>query len=291
MNETGQHNYFSAQLQINTQTGEVRHATGNDASVRLSPVNCRVLLVLIQNAGKAVSRQQLFDAVWPNQVVSDDALTRCISDLRAQLKPLTEVTPLIGTIPKVGYRWLSDVTENQTNPNDDNDGDNKSIGEAPNNEKESLWSRQLKPMLWALGLLLLLVWSLMAGLYWWFQPTGTSVVILPTQSVSPAINGQSVSDVAHHLKQATKVHDNINYLSQFAVQSHNGSPFPYFSHEFGVRWFIESRIEHQATGQRLTLNLIDAKTALVTYSQQFTITPETSLDVHCQSFIDFVAGL
>ena len=280
-----QHNYFSAQLQINTQTGEVRSASGSDAAVRLSPVNCRVLLVLIQQSGEAVSRQQLFDAVWPNQVVSDDALTRCISDLRSQLKPLTEVSPLIGTIPKVGYRWLSEVSLTQVE-----EAKAEQIGE-PITQQESLWSRQLKPMLWALGLLLLLVWGLLAGLYWWYQPNGTSVVILATQSNSQSIKNQSKSNVAHHLKQATKSHDSLNYLSQFAVQSHNGSPFPYFSHEFGVRWFIESHLEQVDNNTQLTLNLVDAKTALVNYNRQYIITSPNQVVEHCQSFIDFVAGL
>ena len=284
-----QHNYYSAQLQINTQTGEVRSALGSDADVRLSPVNCRVLSVLIQKAGEAVSRQQLFDAVWPNQVVSDDALTRCISDLRSQLKPLTEVSPLIGTIPKVGYRWLSEVSLTQVEGANAEQTDEQ-IDE-PITQQESLWSRQFKPMLWALGLLLLLVWSLMAGLYWWYQPSGTSVVILATQSNSQSIKGQSKSNVAHHLKQATKSHDKLNYLSQFAVQSHNGSPFPYFSHEFGVRWFIESHLEQVENNTQLTLNLVDAKTALVTYNRQYTITSPNQVAEYCQSFVDFVAGL
>src|SRR5690554_5062969 len=106
--------YLSADLLICSNSGEVRQGK---QSIRLSPVNMRVLIVLIEHAGKTVTRQEIFDQVWPNQVVSDDALTRAIADLRAQLKPLTFETSLIKTRPKVGYSWQPAAKEVTINNN------------------------------------------------------------------------------------------------------------------------------------------------------------------------------
>ena len=256
--------FQTAQLLINTATGEVARLAEQQIVIRLSPVNKRVLLELIQHQGQAVSRQKLFDAVWPNQVISEDALTRCISDLRAQLKPLTDITPLIGTIPKVGYRWLPKVEAFDANeaaaPGLNPYSLKKSRSDKFNQqdvvvkEKESLWNRQLKPMLMAFSILALLLLILAFSYDIWGQSRAVSLVILPTQQSS-----QSSQPVDDWLKQAIQKHKSLQYLSQYAYQSHEGNPFPYFSHHFGVRWFIESQIEQDDSYQMVTLNLVDAK--------------------------------
>lgn len=59
----------------------------------------QVLVVLSGNAGQVVSRRELLDTVWPNQLVRDDTLSRCISQIRKVLGPNS-----IETVPKIGYR-------------------------------------------------------------------------------------------------------------------------------------------------------------------------------------------
>lgn len=279
MNKDNSQLHHCAGLLINCQTGEV---SNQKQQIRLSPVNARVLAVLLKNASTAVSRQQLFDAVWPNQVISDDALTRCISDLRAQLKALTAVEPLIETIPKVGYRWLPVVEK--TN--------NKSMVQLP--EKKWPWSLHFKPMLVALALFVVLVWGLLGLLYFGSKSNTISMIILPTQIVQDAVKSTPFipnDDVADWLKLAVMQHDDMQYIADYALQSHAGNPFPYFSHEFGVRWFIESEITLMAAQKTLTLNLIDAKTALVIYSQQHPFVQWDELTTHCYNFVDFIAQL
>ncbi len=69
--------------------------------IRLGPVNMRVLVTLIKQQGKVVSRSELFDTVWENQFVSDDVLTRCISDLRALLAKHDTSQKWIETVPQM----------------------------------------------------------------------------------------------------------------------------------------------------------------------------------------------
>ena len=276
MNQNNSQLYQTAGLLINCQTGEV---SNQQQHFRLSPVNARVLAVLLKNAGTAVSRQQLFDAVWPNQVVSDDALTRCISDLRAQLKALTTVEPLIETIPKVGYRWLPSINNEEHNAID-------------SKSSKFLWSEQLKPILLALLILVVLLWGFLGVLYFWGKPSLMPVVILPTEYRQELSNQDTQNtDVTLWLKQAVMQQTDMQYLASSAMNSHSGNPFPYYNHEFGVRWFIESQIKLTAEQNTLTLNLIDAKTALVIFSQQHPFKQAEELKAHCQAFVDFVAQL
>lgn len=278
MSQDNKQFYNSAGLLINISTGEVAGASGK---LRLSPVNSRVLHALVQKAGDVISRQQLFDRVWPNQVISDDALTRSISDLRSQLKTLSTTEPLIETIPKVGYRWQPALS---------NDGQ---VLNASKPSEASFWAQNLKPMLVALLVLMLLLWGLLGWLYYAAQANTVPLIILPTaynqdnQSANTAIK----TDVADCLKQAVLQHTDMQYLSSYALQSHAGSPFPYYSHEFGVRWIIESQLSQSAEQHSLTLNLVDARTALVIYSQQHLFNQHNELEAHCQNFVAFVAQL
>ncbi|AVP99243.1 hypothetical protein C7S18_19660 [Ahniella affigens] len=58
---------------------------GVDAAA--GPLVLNLLAVLCRSPGLLVLRQQLFDALWPRQTVSDDALTKLIGRLRETLGP------------------------------------------------------------------------------------------------------------------------------------------------------------------------------------------------------------
>lgn len=68
------------------------------------------LLLLLQNAGKLVSKQQFFEQVWPGLVVSDEALTQCIRTLRRVLQDSASTPRFIETVPKHGYRFIAAVS-------------------------------------------------------------------------------------------------------------------------------------------------------------------------------------
>jgi len=71
--------------------------------IALRPKTFAVLHHLIENAGRLVSKDELFAAVWPNLAVTDDALVQSIGELR---RALGEDGPrLITTVPRRGYRF------------------------------------------------------------------------------------------------------------------------------------------------------------------------------------------
>jgi adenylate cyclase len=49
-----------------------------DADVELRPKAFEVLSCLAENTGRLVTKDELFEAVWPNVVVSDGSITQCI---------------------------------------------------------------------------------------------------------------------------------------------------------------------------------------------------------------------
>jgi TolB-like protein len=68
-----------------------------------------VLVVLAEHAGEVVTRDELFNAVWQGQVVSDERLTHAIAELRRALEDDRDTPKYIETVPKRGYRLIGEV--------------------------------------------------------------------------------------------------------------------------------------------------------------------------------------
>ena len=80
-----------------------------ERTVHLKPKSMEVLSCLARANGAVVSRNQLFDAVWPGGAVSDDALTQCVVEIRRAFGDSARDPTIIETIPKRGFRLLPDV--------------------------------------------------------------------------------------------------------------------------------------------------------------------------------------
>ncbi len=80
-----------------------------EAEVRLEPKVMDVLVCLASHAGEVVSRDTLNAQVWRDVVVTDQAVTNCISGLRQHLGDDRGANRVIETIPKRGYRLVAPV--------------------------------------------------------------------------------------------------------------------------------------------------------------------------------------
>jgi len=65
-----------------------------------------VLTFLAREGNAPVSRLEFIKEVWQGRVVTDEVLSRCISQLRAQLDDDPRAPRFIETLPKIGYRLL-----------------------------------------------------------------------------------------------------------------------------------------------------------------------------------------
>ena len=79
--------------------------------VRLRPRAMDVLACLALEAGELASKQNLIDAVWQTEFVSDHALTQVIAELRAALGDDARNPTYIENIPRRGYRLVTAVTQ------------------------------------------------------------------------------------------------------------------------------------------------------------------------------------
>jgi len=75
-----------------------------EMAAHVEPRVMDVLVCLAEHAGEVVSRETLNQRVWTNVVVTDQAVTNCISELRQHLGDDRAANRVIETIPKRGYR-------------------------------------------------------------------------------------------------------------------------------------------------------------------------------------------
>ncbi len=98
-----------AELTVDPMAGEARGPGGRE---RLDPKVMDVLVMLAQHAGQVVLREDLLSRLWPNVIVTDEVLSRCIYELRRQLSQAggsERYKEMIETIPKRGYRLIGEV--------------------------------------------------------------------------------------------------------------------------------------------------------------------------------------
>jgi len=84
------------------------------SKVKLEPKVFQVLFCLAQQQGLVVSRQALLDQVWPDRVLTDDAVNRCIFQARKCLKQLNSEIQ-IKTHAKSGYQLIATPGSVRTN--------------------------------------------------------------------------------------------------------------------------------------------------------------------------------
>ena len=68
------------------------------------------LCVLVQHAGRLLTKHELMQTVWPDAVVEENNLNHNISTLRRALGEQATGPRFIETIPRVGYRFVADVS-------------------------------------------------------------------------------------------------------------------------------------------------------------------------------------
>src|SRR5712692_1567101 len=96
---------------LNLQTLQLRRG---QQEVKLTPKALAVLRVLIAQPEQVVTKDQLFQAVWPQTVVSDDALTTCILELRQALRDNARQPRYIETVHRQGYRFIAPIAPPDT---------------------------------------------------------------------------------------------------------------------------------------------------------------------------------
>src|ERR1700676_3204603 len=112
----------------------------------VEPKAFRVLLFLLHNPQKLITKEELLDAVWADAAVTESSLTRSIAKLRRVLGDDFQEPHYIETVATVGYRFVGKVEVSE-----DPSADSQAIKE-PNDLSEVLQKPGGRRQLWGWAL-------------------------------------------------------------------------------------------------------------------------------------------
>jgi len=95
---------------------ETRELRRNGLRVRLPDQPFSVLEILLANPGKLVTREELQQQIWPNDVFVDfdQGLNKAINRIREALGDSASSPLFVETIPRRGYRFIAPIAPKQT---------------------------------------------------------------------------------------------------------------------------------------------------------------------------------
>jgi TolB-like protein/Tfp pilus assembly protein PilF len=233
--------------------------------ISIGPQVFDLLVYLLQNRERVVSKDDLLEAVWCGRIVSESTLTSRINAVRKALGDSGERQLLIRTVARKGFRFVGEVREKQKS------GDQGSAKLPPPMSRDEIRDAP------ALAL-----------------PDKPSIAILPFQNMSGDPEQEYFADgVVEEIITA------ISRMRWLFVIARNSS-FTYKGRdvdvekvgcELGVRYVLEGGVRKAANRVRITGQLIDAATGRHLWADRFEGSLEDIFDLQDQVTASVVGAI
>jgi|GEM_PF-5202143 len=105
-NNASKSSNFRIARDIEVFPGENKIHVGGEVK-KVEPRVMKVLVFLVSNKGRVVSREEILKEIWEDVIVNDEAVTQSIYQLRKVLSHGKGDKKYIETIPKKGYRFVA----------------------------------------------------------------------------------------------------------------------------------------------------------------------------------------
>jgi tetratricopeptide (TPR) repeat protein/DNA-binding winged helix-turn-helix (wHTH) protein len=157
--------------------------------LHLRPKSFELLVYLIDNRDRLVTKDELLDNLWKDTAVTESSLVQCVIDVRRVLGDDARSPAFIRTAPKLGYQFIAPVAELEGEPN--------VPAPQPVNQLPPLLDGGYRFRRWILAAVAFALIGL-AALFFWFLPahapvpsaaprTSLTVLYFENQSNSPEL--------------------------------------------------------------------------------------------------------
>ena len=240
---------------------------GNE-TVHLAPKTMAVLDCLAKASNSVVTRQQIFDSVWPGAVVSDETLTQRISELRKAFGDTAHESLFIETIPKTGFRLVPPVV-----PLPDENERLASIQPVPGAKRAFMWL--------ALVAAALLVAALSVNRFLPVKPAiqesatepdNPVIAVLPFVNISEDPDGEYFSDgISEELINLLAKVPGLDAISRTSSFSFKGERLKMadIAKELNASLIVEGTVRKADRQVRITAQLIDPATDKHLWSESY----------------------
>ena len=110
---------------------ERRELSRAEQAVAVGPQVFDLLLYLVQNRDRVVSKDDLIEAVWGGRIVSESTLASHVNAVRKAIGDSGQQQRLIRTVPRKGFRFVGDVSADQATENAPNESFAEADGVRP----------------------------------------------------------------------------------------------------------------------------------------------------------------
>src|ERR1700687_1377789 len=274
--------------EVSLQSGEVRKA---GLRIRVQQQPMKLLEILLEHPGEAVTREELRSRVWPNENFGDfdQALNIAIGKLRSALGDSAENPRFIETLPKLGYRFIADVSVLDADARPKRP--ESVAGGLPGSEEKKKAPEPMPPVsglavapnrrrwLTRGGIVALaLVLSLSILSVWLFRSRGgapagiRSLAVLPLENLSGDASQNYFADgMTDELITDLAQISALRVISRTSVMAYKGArkPLPQVARELNVDAIVEGTVLRSGDQVRITAQLIEASTDKHLWSQSY----------------------
>jgi TolB-like protein/DNA-binding winged helix-turn-helix (wHTH) protein/Flp pilus assembly protein TadD len=241
----------------------------NGHTARLEPKVMQVLVSLADHHGELVPKEQLIRVVWADTFVTDEVLTRCISELRKALNDDPKQPRFIETISKGGYRLLPPVEPLL----------GKTQTEAPYRSRRAVLL-SLSGVLLLAALVLFGLPGLRKPLFEWFDrdhktrktPAARSIAVLPLENLSGDASQEYFADgmTDELITNLAKI-ESLRVISRTSVMQYKQArkPLPEIARALNVELIVEGTVSRSGDQVRITAQLLDGKNDIHLWAQDF----------------------
>jgi TolB-like protein len=215
-----------------------------DREIELRPKSFGVLRYLVENAGRLVPKDEIIKAVWPEVTVTDESLTRCVSDIRLALEDGDQ--NIIKTMSRRGYIFAAPVS---SEPPDDRS--------AARIERASAVAKDSAAAATAAGIL---------------SGARFSLVVLPFVNLSGDPAQDYLSDaITEGLTTYLSRIRGAFVIARSIAMSYKGKAIDVrqIGRELGVRYVLEGSEQHSGGRVRVSAQLIDVDTGAHLWAERF----------------------
>ena len=254
--------------------------------MELPPRAFDTLLVLVENSGRLLEKDDLMRAVWGDTVVEENNLSQVIYLLRKALRDGEDGARYIETVPKRGYRFLAEVREFESGegngktgkssftPASSSEGEFRPYSSAATNGADSSGKNSALRRGWVQGLAAVLaivtVLALLQSKDWRQKLFGNadalpirSVAVLPLQNLSNDPNQEYFVDgmTDELITDLAQIRE-LKVVSKTSIMQYKGTrtPLPQIGRELGVDAVVEGSVLRSGDRVRITAQLIRTAT-------------------------------
>jgi TolB-like protein/DNA-binding winged helix-turn-helix (wHTH) protein/Flp pilus assembly protein TadD len=244
---------FGEDFELDTRAYELRRA---GQALKLERIPMEILLLLVEQRGRLVTREQIVERVWGKGIFldADNSINGAIRKIRQVLGDQPDHPRFIHTITGRGYRFIAPVVAIES-------GQIDALAAAPPPPAPAPRRAWLVPSLVALGVLLLATATAVAFLRPHSHEARVMVAVLPFENLTGDAGQDYFSDglTEEMITQlGNRDPDRLGVIARTSVMHFKGgaAPLDQIARELGVQYVLEGSVRRDARQVRVTAQLI-----------------------------------